>query len=119
MMRQGSILLAILLSCVQGQDTYLCPDGWVVADIGGVVDCILVGPMDEFVTKQDAVILCGFHDGWLVDMDEGRGGHNDSLQTLHQNFLELRPQAALQIHSSVHHDLHPYPPTNRHGNHIK
>ena len=79
MMRLGSTLLAILLSCVQGQDTYLCPDGWVVADIGGVVDCILVGPMDEFVTKQDAVILCGFHDGWLVDMDEGRGGQKNEF----------------------------------------
>ena len=43
------------------------------------MDCILVGPMDEFVTKQDAEILCAFHDGWLVDMDEGRGGQKNEF----------------------------------------
>merc|ERR1711936_976921 len=47
------------------------------------------------------------------------GGHNGSLQTLRQNFLELHPPAALQTHSSVPHDLHPYPPTTRHEIHIK
>merc|ERR1712128_171895 len=71
--------LTSFLALAHGQDTYLCPDGWAVADIGGVVDCILVGPTNEFLTKQDAEILCSFHDGWLVDMDEGRGGQKNQF----------------------------------------
>ena len=69
----------LTLALVKAQDTYLCPDGWHIADIGGVVDCILVGPMDEFVTKQTAELLCDFHDGWIVDMDEGHGGQKNQF----------------------------------------
>ena len=27
------------------------------------------------MTKADAAVICEFHEGWLVDMDEGRGDH--------------------------------------------
>ena len=117
------------------QDTYTCPDGWHISDIGdevflkkiqsnqinqngkpentlkhpvckplesqtsmfssgwasgqgllfGIpaihliwkVECILLSGVDERVTKADAAIICEFHGGWLVDMDEGRGGEED------------------------------------------
>ena len=71
--------LAICVTLVLGQDTHYCPDGWVVADIGGIVDCILMGGVGEFVTKQDAEVLCEAHDGWLVDLDEGRGGQKNEF----------------------------------------
>ena len=98
--------LAICVTLVLGQDTHYCPDGWVVADIGGIVDCILMGGVGEFVTKQDAEVLCEAHDGWLVDLDEGRGGqknefikqlimklptlfHEDTMMMLHKKYLNL------------------------------
>ena len=31
--------------------------------------------VDERVTKSDAETICAFHEGWLVDMDEGRGDY--------------------------------------------
>ena len=37
------------------------------------VECILLSGVDERVTKSDAETICAFHEGWLVDMDEGRG----------------------------------------------
>ena len=37
------------------------------------VECILLSGKDERVTKADAAVICEFHEGWLVDMDEGRG----------------------------------------------
>ena len=39
------------------------------------VECILLSGKDERVTKADAAVICEFHEGWLVDMDEGRGQH--------------------------------------------
>ena len=37
------------------------------------IECILLSGVDERVTKSDAETICAFHEGWLVDMDEGRG----------------------------------------------
>ena len=30
------------------------------------------------MTKADAETICAFHQGWLVDMDEGRGDDDDA-----------------------------------------
>merc|ERR1712154_191437 len=38
---------------------------------------ILLGGLNEMVTKQDAEIICSFHDAWLVDLDEGHGGQKN------------------------------------------
>jgi len=76
-------ILAALSAVTLGQDTYYCPDGWVVSEIGGVTECILLGGLDEMVTNDDAAIICQFHGGWLVDMDEGRGSaKNNFLKSL-------------------------------------
>ena len=39
------------------------------------IECILLSGLNERVTKADAAVICEFHEGWLVDMDEGRGDH--------------------------------------------
>merc|ERR1711970_304059 len=70
-------LLGLSVGLTLSQDTYTCPDGWVISDVGGVVDCILLGGFNEMVTKQDAEIICSFHDAWLVDLDEGHGGQKN------------------------------------------
>merc|ERR1719400_2876803 len=43
------------------------------------VECILLSGVDERVTKSDAETICAFHEGWLVDMDEGRGPQKNNL----------------------------------------
>merc|ERR1712128_215152 len=76
------LILAALSAVTFCQDTYYCPDGWVVSNIGDVVECILLSG-EEMVTNDDASILCQFHGGWLVDMDEGRGpAKNNFLKSL-------------------------------------
>merc|ERR1711915_745765 len=54
------------------QDAYYCPDGWIgIGWFGLGVNCFLLGGLNELVTKQDAEIICSFHDAWLVDLDDG------------------------------------------------
>merc|ERR1712212_351697 len=76
-LHRGNMLkLLVLISVFQAvllQDHYYCPDGWTVMDVGGVIECILMGGLNERVTKQDATAICAFHGGWMVDMNEGRG----------------------------------------------
>merc|ERR1711976_382534 len=79
----GKIVAASLLALVAGQDTHYCPDGWQVSDVGHTIECILLGGLEEKVTKHDAEIICASHNGWLVDMDEGHGGHkNDAIKRM-------------------------------------
>merc|ERR1712002_1270089 len=73
------ILLLQGLSGALCQDTTYCPDGWYVSDTSGVIECILLGDIDERVTKDDARVICSSHEGWLVDMDEGQGGEKNSM----------------------------------------
>ena len=61
------------------QDTHHCPDGWHVSDIGDEIECILLSGLEEKLTKEDAAIICAFHEGWLVDMDEGHGPQKNNL----------------------------------------
>ena len=42
------------------------------------IECILLSGVEERVTKADAETICAFHQGWLVDMDEGRGDDDDA-----------------------------------------
>merc|ERR1711890_228868 len=73
------ILLLLGLTGVISQDTHYCPDGWHVSNIGDTIECILLGGLEERVTKDDARVICASHEGWLVDMDEGTGGEKNSL----------------------------------------
>merc|ERR1712156_297965 len=73
------LLVGVIIGAVSAQDTYSCPDGWHISDIGDEVECILLSGVDERVTKPDAETICAFHEGWLVDMDEGRGPQKNNL----------------------------------------
>merc|ERR1719184_322810 len=73
----GTLLL--LVAAVSSQDTHYCPDGWIVSEIRDKVECIMLSGLKEKVTKADAAAICGFHEGWLVDMDEGHGSQKNNL----------------------------------------
>merc|ERR1719430_1649964 len=73
----GTLLL--LVAAVSSQDTHYCPDGWLVSDIGDKIECIMLSGLKEKVTKADAAAICGFHEGWLVDMDEGHGPQKNNM----------------------------------------
>merc|ERR1712055_167245 len=73
------ILFLGLVASVSAQDTHYCPDGWLVSDVGGIIECIYLSGLQEKVTKADAEILCAFHEGWLVTLDEGRGPQMNNL----------------------------------------
>merc|ERR1711915_650059 len=75
-------LLGLSVGLTLSQDTYTCPDGWVISDVGGVVDCILLGGFNEMVTKQDAeIIVPSMMPGWLIWMKDMVVKRIDSLQT--------------------------------------
>merc|ERR1712240_623214 len=71
--------LLLLVASVYGQDTHYCPDGWLVSDVGHKIECIMLSDLEERVTKADAEAICAFHEGWLVDMDEGHGSQKNNL----------------------------------------
>merc|ERR1712002_602852 len=77
--RMLGTLLLLLVACVYGQDTHYCPDGWLVSDVGNKIECIMLSDLEEKVTKADAEAICAFHEGWLVDMDEGHGSQKNNL----------------------------------------
>jgi len=54
-----------------------CPDNWeeleITQDSGEVlIECLLLGGPDEFVTKQDAALICSAYDASLVEFSDGR-----------------------------------------------
>ena len=60
------------------------------------IECILLSGLNERVTKADAAVICEFHEGWLVDMDEGRGedyNHYDARIILGDGNSEIMVQA--------------------------
>merc|ERR1711894_196308 len=62
-------LAALTLICsVLAQDTYHCPDGWVLEEDRSGCRCFWFNGA-EAVTKDDADILCGAHDAWVAELD--------------------------------------------------
>merc|ERR1712021_318403 len=93
------LLVLAAVAGVLSQDTYNCPDGWVVSDIGDKLECLLLGGLGEMVTKQDAMAICAFHDGWVVDMDEGHGPQKNNL--LKSLISDAQGQGGLEPQSRV------------------
>merc|ERR1719427_468053 len=60
------LLLVSIFTLVTCQDTYHCPDGWYWQEHHGRGHCFFFSM--EQVTKDDASILCGFHDGWIAEI---------------------------------------------------
>ena len=77
-MRLTLISLSLLLSYTLAQDTYHCPDGWTLEEDSSGCRCFLLSG-SESVTKQDAEILCDFHDGaWVAELDHP-GQYSETL----------------------------------------
>ena len=72
------LFLTLSLASVMFQDTFHCPDGWdLEEDITGC-RCFLIASK-ETVTKEDADILCDFHDGaWVAELDHP-GQYSETL----------------------------------------
>merc|ERR1711951_143798 len=62
------LTLGSFLSLGFTQDTYNCPDGWELEEDRSGCRCFLFAP-GEAVTKDDANILCAFHEGWVAELD--------------------------------------------------
>merc|ERR1711887_90347 len=63
------LLLAAVVVCgVWAQDTYKCPDGWLLEEDRSGCRCFFMSD-GESVTKDDANILCAFHEGWVAELD--------------------------------------------------
>merc|ERR1719180_3867 len=63
------IILTLLVSYTLAQDTYHCPDGWTLEEDSTGCRCFLISG-SEAVSKDDADILCNFHDGaWVAELD--------------------------------------------------
>jgi len=73
-----AIAISAFLAIAQAQDTTYCPDGWDVIQghTADSINCILLGGLEERVTKKDAELICGGHDGWLVEIQAEHNGHH-------------------------------------------
>merc|ERR1711982_260230 len=49
-------------------DTYHCPDGWLLEEDRSGCRCFMFSG-GESVTRDDADILCQFHDAWVAELD--------------------------------------------------
>merc|ERR1712083_747866 len=63
------LLLAAVAVCgVRAQDTYHCPDGWLLEEDRSGCRCFYFSE-GEAVTRDNADILCSFHDAWVAELD--------------------------------------------------
>merc|ERR1711926_1951 len=63
------LTLCSLLSVGLAQDTYHCPDGWLLQEDTSGCRCFYFSAA-EMVTRNDADALCAFHNGaWVAEMD--------------------------------------------------
>ena len=68
-MRVLLFIASVLISSIFAQDTYHCPDGWLLEEDRSGCRCFLISG-DEAVTRDDAEVLCNFHDGaWVAELD--------------------------------------------------
>merc|ERR1712051_1154575 len=62
------LLALTLVYPVLAQDTYHCPDGWVLEEDRSGCRCFMFSG-EEMVTKDDADVLCQAHDAWVAELD--------------------------------------------------
>eukprot|EP00091_Calanus_sinicus_P017891 TRINITY_DN389_c0_g1_i1.p1 TRINITY_DN389_c0_g1~~TRINITY_DN389_c0_g1_i1.p1 ORF type:complete len:192 (-),score=70.67 TRINITY_DN389_c0_g1_i1:81-611(-) len=58
----------VLVAGARAQDTYNCPDGWLLEEDRSGCRCFMFSG-GESVTRDDADILCAFHDSWVAELD--------------------------------------------------
>merc|ERR1711941_191119 len=62
-------LLALsLVYSVLAQDTYHCPDGWVLEEDNSGCRCFWFEGAER-VTRDDADLLCQSHEAWVAELD--------------------------------------------------
>ena len=62
------LLILSLLYSVLAQDTFYCPDGWHKYDGRAGCNCFWLAEY-EMVTRDDASVLCSFHEAWVAELD--------------------------------------------------
>merc|ERR1712111_244387 len=63
------LTLCSLLSLGFSQDTYHCPDGWLLEEDRSGCRCFYFSE-SEMVTRDDADVLCAAHNGaWVAELD--------------------------------------------------
>ena len=60
---------ALLVATTLAQDTYHCPDGWVLQQDEKACRCFLFSAREQ-VSRDDADAICNYHDGsWVAEID--------------------------------------------------
>ena len=62
------LLVLSLIYTVLAQDTFYCPDGWHKYDGRAGCNCFWLAEY-EMVTRDDASVLCSFHEAWVAELD--------------------------------------------------
>merc|ERR1712002_550761 len=62
------LTLGSILSLGFTQDTYHCPDGWMLEEDRSGCRCFWFNGA-ESVTRDDASLLCAAHDSWVAELD--------------------------------------------------
>ena len=75
-----SLVLLALLSSVLAQDTFYCPDGWHKYDGRAGCNCFWLAEY-EMVTRDDATVLCSFHEAYVAELD-GPGKRLEIIEQL-------------------------------------
>merc|ERR1711973_788679 len=84
-------LTALTFVCsVLAQDTYHCPDGWVLEEDRSGCRCFWFNGAER-VTRDDAALLCSAHDSWVAELDHP--GINYWLKS--QLLTRTRPSSGL------------------------
>ena len=95
---QSSLLVLVLVGAVLGQDTYHCPDGWELEEDRSGCRCFYFSGA-ESVTKDDADVLCEFHEAWVAELDHP--GTLTCMTTRETNLLtryQLLAQGKVAVH---------------------
>merc|ERR1711892_794541 len=65
---RDEVLACCSCPCGWAQDTYNCPDGWMLEEDRSGCRCFMLSK-GESVTRDDADILCAFHEAWVAELD--------------------------------------------------
>merc|ERR1711923_227827 len=87
---------SVLISSILAQDTYHCPDGWLLEEDRSGCRCFLLSG-SEMVSKDDADILCAYHDGaWVAELDHP--GINYWLKAQLLDLTEIGERGQIWLH---------------------
>ena len=92
------LLVPLLVSGLAAQDSHHCPDGWVLQEDRDACRCFLFSGR-EMVTRDDADLLCDYHDrSWVAEVDYPGGVYvyrETSMFIMFMSRLELLAEGAV------------------------